>query len=331
MLLCIRGSIVLKYTEFKNGLENGDTFAVYLFEGEDAYFRERGLTLLKNKFVSEPSLNYVCFNNDVGLGELLTSLDGFPFMSEKRLTAIREFYPKSDFIKGELGTFLDNPSPTGIFVVLNEKPCEALKKYSQVCVVDCSKQDTSLLIRWVKAECGKAQVSIDGETAKLLVEFCLQDMTRIETETNKLIDYVGINGIIDRQAVEDMVARETEYKIYELTDYIAKKKFDLALAVIKDMLSKGETMQRLIVAIYNYYRRLLLSAISDKTVSELALLFGVKEFAARKTKEQAAMFKKRSLKSAVDALTDADYRIKSGLNDADEMSWIMIFKIMTDN
>lgn len=321
----------MRYTEFKNGLGNGDMFSVYLFEGEDAYFRERGLTLLKNKFVSEPSLNFVSFNGDVSIGELLSSLEGFPFMSEKRLTVVREFYPKAEFVKSGLGSFLDNPSPTGIFVVLNEKSCETLKKYSSVCVVDCSKQDVSLIVRWIKAECLKAQVTIDGETAKLLAEYCSLDMTRIETETNKLISYAGDNGVIDKKAVDSMVARDTEYKIYELTDYVAKKKFDLALAVIKDMLSKGETMQRILVSIYNYYRRLLLSAISDKSVSELATAFGVKEFAARKTKEQASMFKKRSLKKAVDVLTDADYRIKSGLNDVDEMAWLSIFKIMTDN
>ena len=42
----------MKYAEFKNGLESGDVFSVYLFEGEDAFFRERGLSLLKNKFVT---------------------------------------------------------------------------------------------------------------------------------------------------------------------------------------------------------------------------------------------------------------------------------------
>lgn len=330
MLSCIRGSLVLRYIEFKNGLENGETFSVYLFEGEDAYFRERGLNLLKNKFVSEPSLNFVSFNNDVSSAELMSSLDGFPFMSEKRLTVIREFYPKSDFVKGGLKDFLENPLKTSIFVVLNEKPCEVLKKYDSVCVVECAKQDVALLVRWIKAECTKAGVLVDGETAKLIAEYCSSDMTRIETETNKLVSYVGNGGVIDKNAVDEMVSRDTEYKIYKLTDYIGKKKFDLAISVIKDMLSKGETMQRIIVSVYNYYRRLLLASISNKTTVELATMFGIKEFAARKTKEQAAMFKKRALKSAVDALTEADFRTKSGQNDADEMAWLTLFKIMTE-
>lgn len=320
----------MKYTEFKNGLESGEVHSVYLFEGEDAFFRERGLALLKNKFVTEPSLNYVCYDGDVSINELLPSLDGLPFMSEKRITVVREFYPKADAIKGGLKGFLESPNPMGIFAVLNEKPCEALKKFDSVLVVDCSKQDTALLIRWIRAECGKASVIIDGETAKLIADYCSSDMTRIQTETDKLISYVGTDGVIDKQAVEEMVVKDTEYKIYELTDYIGKKKFDQALSVIYDMLSKGETMQRITVSVYNYYRRLLLTAISDKTTAELATAFGVKEFAVKKTKEQASMFKKKSLKNAVDALTESDFRTKNGLNDADEIAWLTIFKIMTE-
>jgi DNA polymerase-3 subunit delta len=321
----------LKYTEFKNGLENGEVFSVYLFEGEDAYFRERGLTLLKNKFVSEPSLNFVSFGGDVSLSELLTSLEGYPFMSEKRLTAVREFYPKADFIKKGLGDFINNPSSTSILVILNEKACEPLKKCNSICVVDCSKQDVYLLIKWIRAECGKANVSIDGETAKLLAEYCSCDMTRIETETAKLIAYVGNGGNISNDDVYDMVSQDTEYKIYEMTDFIANKMFDKALMVIKDMMSKGEPAQRIIVSIYFYFRKLLHVAISDSDNKELAEMLGMQEFAVRKVKQQADKFKKKALKNAVDSLIDLDCKIKSGLIDADDGMFKTIFKIMLEN
>ena len=321
----------MKYAEFKNGLDSGEVFSVYLFEGEDAFFRERGLSLLKNKFVSEPDLNFTFLQSDCSSEQLISSLNGYPFMSEKRLTLVREFYPKQDFFKSGFKAYLENPSEYSILAVLNEKPCEALKKFSTVCVVDCAKADTSLLVRWVKGQCSSSNVSIEAETAKVICEYCLSDMTRIENETKKLCAYVGEGGSICIEDVDAMVARDTEYKIYEMTDYIAKKKFDLALAVIKDMLGKGETSQRILIAVYNYYRRLLHAAISDMNLSELASSFGVKEFAARKTKEQADKFKKRSLKRAVDLLCDADYKIKSGLADADERMWLTVFKIMTDN
>lgn len=320
----------MKYTEFKNGLEDGQSFSVYLFEGEDAFFRERGMALLKSKFVQQPDLNFVRLDADCTPGQLVTSLEGYPFMSNKRMTVIREFYPKQDYFKSGLKDYLLNPSDSAILVILNEKSCDALKKFDCVCVVECNKADLSLLVRWIKGECQRAGVDIDGQTATAISEYCLSDMTRIETETKKLISYVGAGGTVTLKDVDDMVAKDSEHKIYEMTDYIAKKQFEKAVSVIKDMTAKGETPQRILTYIYNYFRRLLHVAISDMSSAEIAKAFGVKDFAVQKMQRQAAAFKKRSLKSAVDALSNADYKIKSGQGDSDEISYLTIFKILTD-
>lgn len=330
MIECIRGIRVLKYAEFKNGLDSGDEFAVYLFEGEDVFFRERGLSLLKNKFLQNPELNLVVLDSDAPAGDLIASLEGYPFMSKKRVTVVKEFYPKQEYLKSGLKRYLENPLQSSVLAILNEKPCEALKKYPSVAVVDCGKADMSLIVRWIKAECLKNGVSVDGETAGLIGEYCSSDMTRIEGETKKLAAYAGEGGTITLETVRATVARDTEYKIYEMTDYVGKKKFDKALEIVGDMLSKGEPPARIITSLYNYFRRLLHAAISGKTTSELASAFGVKEFAARKIKEQSARFKKRSLKSAVDFLTDTDYKIKSGMLSADEGMWISLFRIITE-
>ena len=49
--------MAVKYIEFKSQFENGQNYPVYLFEGEDAFFRQRGLDLVKAKYLSEPDLN----------------------------------------------------------------------------------------------------------------------------------------------------------------------------------------------------------------------------------------------------------------------------------
>ena len=330
MVKCIRGNFVLKFAEFKNNLESEKIFSIYLFEGEDAFFRERGLSLLKKKFITQPDLNFTLLASDCKIEQLISSLNAYPFIDAKRLTLVREFYPKQEIFKGGLNDYLENPSQFSILVILNEKPCELLKKHEAVCVVDCSRADASLIVKWIRGECSLKNVQISPESAKLICDFCLSDMTRIENETKKLCDFVGENGVIDNQTVYQMVTRDSEYKIYEMTDYIAKKKFDLAFSVIKEMLGKGETHQRILTFIYNYFRRLLHFAISDMSTEQLCEAFSLKEFAVKKTKEQALKFKKRALKSAVDALCDADYKIKSGQMNADETMWLAVFKIMID-
>ncbi len=320
----------MKYIEFKKQLDEDIEYPVYLFEGEDAFFRERGFSLLKNKFVSNQELNFVVLENNCSVDEVLSSLNGYPFMSNKRLTLIREFYPKQDFFKKGFNDYLDNPNEYGVLVILNEKQTDFFKGKKNACTVDCSHADISILIKWVKAECITNQVQIDGESATMLCEFCLLDMTRIENETKKLCAFVGENGVIDKEIINQMVARDTEYKVYQMTDYISQKQFDLAFLVIKDMLNKGETEQRILTAVYNYYRRLLHASISDMKESELAKAFGIMEFAAKKIKAQSAKFTKRSLKKAVDYLVDMDYKIKSGLANQDEGMWQTVFKIMLD-
>ncbi|MBO4251534.1 MAG: DNA polymerase III subunit delta [Clostridia bacterium] len=317
-------------TELKKTLNSGEISSVYLIEGPDAYFRSFALETLETALIDEPSLNIAVFDGgNYNGGDLFAMLTAVPFLSERRMVVIKEFYPKADALKGGIGEFLSSPNPKSVFVIVNENTCETLKKYNSVCVVSCNIADTALVVRWIKSTAGSAGVRISDALAEKVAEYCKNDMTRIKTETEKLIAYAD-GGEITEEAVELLVSRDTEYKIYEMTDYIAKRKFDMAIRVVSDMLGKGETEGRIISAVYNYFRRLLFVAISDRSNAETAELLGIKEYAVRKTKEQAAAFRVLAIKNAVDRLGDADYAVKSGRADADELLWINLFKIMTE-
>ena len=321
----------MQFTELKKSLETGEVFPVYILEGEDAYFRALSLETLKSALIKEPTLNVATFDGaGFDMGEALASLTSMPFFSDYRMTVIKEFYPKADAIRGGLKEFLETPVKGSLLVIVNEKPHDALKKFNSVCVVSCGTAEISVIARWIKATAGAASVKAEDSVCRIIAEYCLSDMTRVKNETEKLIAYVGENGEITKQAVDLLVYRDAEYKIYEMTDFIAKKKFDSAISVIEDMLAKGDTEAKIIAAIYNYFRRLLFVAISDKSNAQTAALLGIKEFAVKKAKEQAAAFKVRALKNAVDRLSDADYAVKSGKMNADDLLWINVFKIMSE-
>jgi len=321
----------INFSEFKNSVKANDLRSIYLFEGEDAFFRQRGIFLIKNACISELDLNYKSFDGEeADITEVLSSIEAFPFLSEKRLTVIKEFYPDKNQLKGKLKDLLEKPFKDSIFIISNSKPCESLKKFEQVVVVDCKKADASTITKWIEAEGNKLQIKVEREASSKLAEYCLFDMARIETEVNKVLSYAIKDGVVKEETIDLLVSRDSEYKIYEMTDYIGKKKFEKALFVIKEMMAKGETPQRLIISIYNYYRRLLHVAISDMTNLELAKLLEIKEFAVKKAKEQSKMFSKRALKKATDTLIDADYKAKSGQMDFSEGFWLSVFKIMVE-
>lgn len=324
------GILRLKYTEFKKKHENGERFSVYLIDGEDAFFREKAWALIKDTLVSEPMLNLATFDGqDMDENQFIASLYQYPFMSEYRVTLVRDYYPKAEKIKGKLQEFITNPPSGEALVIINEKTHEAFKKYDNICHVECKREEAPIIVRWIKAKCTANGVAISDQTANLLAEYCLLDMTRISQETEKLIHYAFDKKVIERQDVDNNVHKDTEVKIYELTDAIGKKKFDVALSIISDMSDRNEPPIRILNSIYNYFRRLLLVAISDLRDSEIAEIFSIKEYAVKKAREQAKMFKKVALKKTVDMLIEIDYKIKAGYISQESSMWLAVFKIMT--
>lgn len=321
---------MVKFAEFENSLNSDQEYSVYLFEGEDGYFRSRGLSLLKEKFLLEPDLNLALFEGKEDISGIESSLFSLPFLSNKRFTVAKEFYPDAKTLKGDIKEFLSNPPNDAIFIVINEKPCEALKKFKSVLAVDCKKSDASTIAKWIKAECKKDGVEIDGETASTIAKYSLFDMKRVENEVKKLLSFKGYAGKITLSDVEENVYKDSEHKIFNLTECIGKKQFDNALDMINDMLGKNEPSHKILVSITNHFRRLLFTAISGKTNAELSESLKVAEFTVLKMREQLRFFKTRAVKNAVDYLQDADYKIKSGKMEANIQMWLSVFKIMTE-
>lgn len=322
--------MAVDYIGFEKELADGKRFNVYLFEGEDAYFGVRALLLLKNSLITEPELNYAEFDDKVDVSEIIGSFNMYPFISEYRLTVVKEFYPNKDSVR-QLTNVLNNPNDRGILAIINQKASIELKKLPNVCVVDCAKWKDSVIARWIRKECDNNGVAIDGFAANKIAEYCLCDMFRVSNETKKLCDHVGNGGIITEKLVNELVWQDNEHQIYNLTDQVCRRKFDNALTIIKDMMSKGETSQRLSVSLYNHFRRLLHILISGESDAELANIFKMKDFAIKKSREQAKFFKVRSLKRTVDYLTEIDFKGKRGLLNIDETFWLAIFKIMTED
>ncbi|MBQ7340493.1 MAG: DNA polymerase III subunit delta [Clostridia bacterium] len=323
----------MNFSEFKKNLQDNNIFTVYLIEGEDGYFREKSLEILKSALISEPSINLVNFSGeqlkDINEeGEFFASLSSFPFMSQKRMTVVTEFYPKQEVIKKIEKLYQEGSLESSVLAIVNEKENEPLKKLSNVCVVSCKKADNSTVSRWVKGTCERAGVKIELQTASLLAEYCLLDMVRVSTETEKLISYAIKKGEITKEDLDLMVYRDTEYKIYEMTDFIAKKNVGKAIEIIFELINKGEPPQKLLTSIYYYFRRLLHVAISSMDDVELSKAFGIKEFAVKKARQQSSYFKKISLKRAVDVLEDADYKFKSGKIDVDQAFYASLFRIL---
>jgi DNA polymerase III delta subunit len=143
----------VEFSEFKQKIDSDNGFSICLFEGEEMFLAEEGLSILKEKFVSYPELDYVRIDGaDVTVDELVSHVTAFPFMSQKRVVAVSEFYPNQSFLNSGLKDVFTNPSSDNVFVILNRKSCDTLKKQKNVTVISCKKQDKAPLVKWIIKE-----------------------------------------------------------------------------------------------------------------------------------------------------------------------------------
>ena len=313
----------MKYIDFKKFTEENGAQPIYLFEGEEVYFREKGEALLKSLYLQEPTLDYTSFDASALKGEkmkaLIDAVNSFPFVSAKRVVRVSEFYPTEKEFDVYLKDLFDHPPQDSILLISNsgkgKTGSAALAKKPNVTYVDCARSDEETIKKWIYVTCKRAGLYADGVTCGKLASYCVYDMARVAQETEKLLGYcaaVGATRLTD-EIVEELVYPDAEYKIYELANALARKNYSMYMRVIKDLSTRGFNETSLLSSLASYFKGLYETSLCKGSDQEVAIALGMKEYAARKNREQAAKFGKDRLLQLYNAVYGAISDVKCGL------------------
>ncbi len=312
----------MKYVDFKKFTDENGACPIYLFEGEEVYFREKGEALLRARFLQEPTLDYSSFDGASLKGDkiknLVDAVNSFPFVSEKRVVKVSEFYPLDKDYDSYLKPLFENPPAAGMLLIFNSAKGKSgtavLAKKPNVTFVDCSRSDEETIKRWIYLTCKRAGVYADGITCGKLASYCVFDMSRIAMETEKLLGYCIATGQerLTDEIVDALVYPDTEYKKYELANALARKNYSAFMRILKDLLSHGYNETELLTSLASYFKTLYEVALCRGSDGEIASALGLKEYAVKKNREQAAKFKKEQLLEYYNAVYGAISALKCG-------------------
>ena len=313
----------MKYVEFKKFTDENGARPIYLFEGEEVYFREKGEQILKKLYVQEPTLDYVSFDGGALKGEKLKALvdavSSFPFISQKRLVRVTEFYPTEKDFENYLKPLFENPPTESILLIVNggkgKTGTAVLAKKPNVTYVDCSRSDEETIKKWIYVTCKRAGVYADGITCGKLASYCIMDMSRIAMETEKLLGYCAAMGKerLTDEIVDELVYPDSEYKIYELANALARKNYSEYMKIIKDLSTRGFNETSLLSSLASYFKGLYEVSLCKGSDRDVATALGIKEYAAKKNREQAAKFGKGELLALYGGVYQAISDIKCGV------------------
>ncbi len=312
----------MKYVDFKKFTDENGGQPIYLFEGEEVYFREKGEGMLKSRFLQDATLDYASFDGASLKGEkvksLIDAVNSFPFLSAKRVVKVSEFYPTEKEYESYLKPLFENPPTDGMLIIVNggkgKAGSAALAKKPNVTYVDCGRSDEETIKKWIYLTCKRAGVYADGITCGRLASYCVFDMSRIATETEKLLAYCAATGAekLTDQIVDDLVYPDSEYKKYELANALARKNYSAFMKILKDLSAQGYNETELLSSLVSYFKGLYDVGVSRGSDKEIATALGLKEYAVKKNREQAAKFSKEGLLEFYEATYGAVSRIKCG-------------------
>lgn len=328
----------MQVEDIEKRLNSGVLDSLYLFYGEERFLLETSVKKIKKLFGETLNgINYIDID-ETNVDEIISDLETPPFGFEKKLIMAKntELFKKSTAKAKKK----DNNSLNSKLLAYLEENFENIKDYIVLVFIEqeIDKNDLAKFIedngiccefKYQKANQIQARikqitnaykVNIDIPTLTYFIEVCGTDMQDLINEIRKLIEYVGVGGTITKQNIDDLSIKKIESIIFDLTDSLGKKQTKQAIEVYRNLILSKEPQQKILITLYNHFRKLYLLKLALKTNKDLIKALNLKPnqtFLVNKYKMQAECFKLQEIRTILKELTELDYKYKIGLIDLD--------------
>lgn len=299
-----------QFVDFKKYVSERNFKPLYLLVGDDDFLINSALSMLKG-LVSLPELNIAFFDDSADVADMISQYSQLPVMSDYKIMECR-FSSKS---ASDVKKFLDyvrahkNEGTIVVFATSSLPQCIAANiEYFES--VSCNRLDKNTLLKWIANSAAKRGALITKEAASLLIDYCNSFLTRIDTEFNKLADACE-GKTVDADAVRTLVSPDNDFKIYELSEALAKKNVDRTYEIYSSLIVNTAPVA-ILGSLYSHFRRLLYASLTQDR-EMLARYLKVKPFAVEMAARQAKLYTPLKLKKICDSLSKIDADFKSGL------------------
>ena len=327
---------MLSIENLEKELKQGNLNNIYLLYGEELFLLENTVKKIKTLFGEVvKGINFILID-DTNVKELIQDIETPAFGYEKKLIIARntglfksEGKRKNKEIS-DLKEKLDNYITSNIDIINNSvilvfieeeadsrlKLFKTLDKLGIVCKFDFQKPIQ--IEKRIKTICNGYKVKIDDSTLKYFIEVCGTNMQDVINEIRKLIEYTGEGGTIKKEDIDSLTIKKLESVIFDLTDNLGKKEVKIALEVLKNLIYNKEPIQRILVMLYNHFKKLYFLKLATKYNKDIISSLNLKPnqtFLVNKYKAQSKYFSEKELKEILQSLRDLDFNYKNGLID----------------
>ena len=325
-----------KIEELEKDLNNGILENIYFLYGEEQYLLDTIANKIKKLFGEcIKGINYILID-DTNINNIISDIETPAFGYEKKLIIVKNSWilkkegkrknAELTKIKEKLNTYLKENieiiKQSVIIVFIEEETdtkqelYKTIEKLGIICKFDF--QNLLQLQKRLKVICNSYGVKISDNNLKYFIECAGTNMQNLINEIRKLIEYKGKGEEILKEDIDKLTIKQLESVIFDLTDNLGKKETTKALEVLKNLINQKEPLQKILITLYNHFKKIYITKLSEKYGKQITLSLQLKPnqvFLVNKYKMQSKYFKEQDLKGILQDLRDLDYNYKNGLID----------------
>ena len=329
--------------ELKSAIRAKSPERLYIFHGEEKFLLHHYFSQLKKLLLDDltESFNYHKFNSETfSLQSFVDSVEAFPMMAEYTLVHVDDVdlfkLPEGEREKiGEtLGDIPDWCTVVFTYETVAWKPDKRLKKLwepigANAAIVDFQKQNQRELISWVSRHFLARGKRISNDLCAYLIDITDGTMTSLSGEIHKISSYSGADEIrkSDIDAVTEPVL---DAVVYQMTDAISQGDYGQALQKLQQLLKMQQEPLGILGAIGGHFRRISTARTLQehgRNATELAKLYGIQDYPARKSMEAARKFSPQLCRAAAELVLETDRKIKTSYDDPERLLEMLILQL----
>ena len=328
--------------ELKASIKTKNPGCLYFFHGEESFLLNHYLGQLRKVILDEltESFNFHRFNNEnFDVQSFADAIENLPMMAERTMVQVDDIdlFKLPEDSRNKIMTILQDIPSYCTVVFLYEtvefKPDKRQKKLwdaiSSGQIVEFKKQSQRDLVAWIGRHFAARNKRIAPDLCVYLLEITDGTMTTLLGEIDKIVAFSGADTIYkaDIDAVTEPVL---DAVVYQMTDMLGSRDYGQALVTLQKLLKMQHDPIAILGAVGGYLRRMgTAKTLLDRGqgMGELMRLYGLSDYAAKKTIAAAQRFSPDFFCKAMELVLETDRKLKTSYDDANRLVELLILQL----
>lgn len=311
-------------------MNQGKIDPVYVLSGTETYFIDETIRRMKQALEQTGEIETTIFDlEEVPVQHVMEEADTIPFFSEKKLIIAKNasFLKATDNSKEKIAhdlkaleLWLRHPADFSVTLFIapyekldeRKKITKQMKELAHVVHAEAPKERD--LAVWIQNEVSSRQKQINEQAIQKLIELVGLDMLHLQMEVDKLCHYIGEEGTIQLEDVEELVAKTLEQDAFKLLNAYIAGDVSTAISIYHDLIRQKQEPIALVALLASQVRLMsnvyyLLS--KGYHAQQIAKTLKVNPYRVKRIVEDCHGVKDTHLLKALYGLSEVDLQLKS--------------------